>query len=164
MENDATLPVFTVGTLPKKCYTDPQELLRDFAAALSVPSDTSKVIKGAQGEPGPPGPRGTPGPQGPAGQGVTKNIQTFNIPSGVSAIDIPYFEGWQSASYNILYNGYAEDPVTPFDPTKAFGVGTLVPVYSAGGTTTTIRVYFIFRDGVTVTYDANFILEATSVN
>ena len=163
MENDATLPVFTVGTLPKKCYTDPQELLRDFAAALSVPSDTSKVIKGAQGEPGPPGGRGIPGPQGPPGAGVTKNIQNINIPASATFVDVPIFEGWQSSFYQILFNGYADDPTTPYDDSESFGVGPIVPVYSVGSTTI-IRVYFIFKAGATQTYNDKFILAITSVN
>lgn len=98
MDNDNTEPVFTVGTLPKKCYTDPQELLNDIAAALSVPTDNAKVIKGAQGPPGPPGSRGAPGPIGPVGEGVTRNIINVDIPDGSTFVTVAMFEGWQFAS------------------------------------------------------------------
>jgi hypothetical protein len=163
MDNDNTEPVFTVGTLPKKCYTDPQELLNDFAAALSVPTDNAKVIKGAEGPPGPVGGRGPAGPAGPPGEMLNKNLYSVEIQAGATTVDIPVFEGWQSAHYQVLYNGYDEHPTEDdfTDLGVVIGVGTIVPVYAVPNVIF-IRVHLTFQGGPTTVPDDKFLLNAVS--
>jgi len=165
MDNDNTEPVFTVGTLPKKCYTDPQELLNDFAAALSVPTDNAKVIKGAQGIPGPPGSPGPVGGPGPPGDAVLKSFQNIAIPEGVTYVEVPVFDGWQSSTYQIIYNGYEDHPDDPDfgDLDVNIGVGTIVPVYGSPSVTSLKVHLIIISDTVTETPDNKFLLAITTI-
>jgi len=164
MDNDNTEPVFTVGILPKKCYTDPQELLNDIAAALSVPTDNAKVIKGAQGPIGPPGGRGDTGPPGPIGEAVTRNTQSHAIPINATFVDIPIFDQWQFSTYNIIYNGYDFHPTDPDfeDLAVVVGVGTIVPLYGVPDVLN-LRVYLTFHGVPINTPDANFLLNIVTI-
>lgn len=164
MDNDNTEALFTVGVLPKLCYTDPQELLRDFAAALSVPTDNAKVINGAKGDKGDPGAPGPAGPPGPIGEPVNRNLQSHPIPINATYIDIPVFDAWQYSTYNVLYNGWEDHPTDPDfgDLAGSVGIGTIVPIYATPNILT-LRVFFMFQGTPVNIPDANFLLNIVTI-
>jgi hypothetical protein len=145
MENDNGQPLLVAGALPKTCYSDFNEFVRDLAKVLRIPTDTIAIIQGAQGEKGEKGQKGSPGAVGPAGPGASPNLQVIPIPLGATYVDFDHFEGYKQASYSIHYNGMVSDvdPANEFDPTDqgTISVAQIVEIYP-GGTGGQVRAYF----------------------
>ena len=164
-QNTNTAPL-QVGKLPKECYTNWQEFADDLAKVISFPQDTKQIIQGAKGDTGATGRRGPQGETGPPGTNTTLTPRAIPIPAGVKYVSLPIFTNWEYSIFTIKYNGrFAPvSAVDPFDPDDGYiGVGTIV-VEDGIPTPTTIRVYFVFSPGITVTPDDNFILQITTLS
>jgi hypothetical protein len=166
MNNDNTTPVLTLGTLPRKCYSDPQQFAEDLVKVIKIPSDTYSVINGAKGEPGKSirGPSGPQGLQGPAGAGATLYLRIIEIPSAATYVDFVAFTDWQKASFSICHKGVVGSTGSPpivYNPgaSGVIAVGTTIGIAPLAAS---IRVYFIFGGGITSTPDANHVLHIIS--
>lgn len=166
MDNDNTPPLFVAGDLPKTCYADANELLRDIAKVLRVPFDTYTVIKGAQGDPGKTvrGPSGTVGPAGAAGSDAAMYVRKIPIPLGATYVDFNTFIGYDRASFSIHHKGHIGSLVVDppaYNPAVSgiVSVGTVIGIQPAAAV---IRVFFLFGAGIVTVPDLNHVLHICS--
>lgn len=166
MDNDNTPPLFVAGDLPKTCYADANELLRDIAKVLRVPFDTYTVIKGAQGIPGKTviGSVGPAGNTGPTGADAVMFVRKVPIPLGATFVDFNTFIGYDRASFFIHHKGQVGSliPDPPVFNPAVSGIVSVGTVIGIAPSASVIRVFFLFGGGIVTVPDVNHVLHICS--
>ncbi len=165
-DNDNALPL-KAGKLPRSCYSSWQEFTDDLVKVLQIAQDTKEIIQGAKGDTGATGAKGNKGDVGPPGTNTNITTRVFPIPTLGIYVQVPIFDGWETSTYKIRYDGRiapASDVVLPFDDEAGYiAVGTIVLVDGVPAPTA-FRVYFVFSPGIVAVPDANFILHVTTLS